>query len=174
MPIIMTIRIVKQAGNCTTLIATGAFPYNDTGPVAQYLLRRGAKRATPATATNMHVYHTEKHHADDGTIRYQEIEIDADDDTLRRIATAMIPQPEVDDLHQQAYDAIAARPHYGVGHTHDKLGGRYAEPVLEPAASLEEAKARAEEYTAAGQCGYVMRQDGAILGPDGSWLAPSQ
>ena len=63
---------------------------------------------------------------------------------------------------------------YAVYNTVDSLGGRCCNDagwLYGEYASLREAEAQAEELTAIGCCGYVIRiADGAILAPDGMWI----
>lgn len=60
---------------------------------------------------------------------------------------------------------------YTAAHTVDQLGGRYADETIDyTGPDLAAAQAIAEEFTAAGQCGCVRRDDGAVLAPDGEWL----
>ena len=60
---------------------------------------------------------------------------------------------------------------YFVSHNVDQLGGRYENPLNpEGPFTLAEAHAREEELTAAGRCGVVLDESGAIEAPDGTWL----
>jgi hypothetical protein len=62
-------------------------------------------------------------------------------------------------------------PKFFVSHTVDELGGTYEHlPNPEGPFGLSEARDYAEEYTRRGQCGFVVRDDGAVEAPDGTWL----
>ena len=63
---------------------------------------------------------------------------------------------------------------YQVLHTVDNSGGRCcaAEGWLAlETTSFEEAQELAAELVNCGFCGYVRRQDGAVLAPNGTWIA---
>jgi len=60
---------------------------------------------------------------------------------------------------------------YAVFHTMDESGGRYFDdPCDLETHDLKLAKTVAETFTTNGQCGYVMRDDGLRLAPNGRWI----
>ena len=60
---------------------------------------------------------------------------------------------------------------YQALHTCDELGGRYPSAIVDYTGDdLGEAIRIADERTVDGQCGFVRREDGCILAPNGSWI----